>query len=508
MLIKQQKVTHSENKSRGRLDGVPQMKLARSSGILLHPTSLPGPFGIGDLGPQAFRFAEQLHEAGQKIWQVLPLGPPGKGHSPYQCLSSYAGNPMLLSPEVLVEHGYLSREDISNPPHFPNDSVQFEQVTAYKTGLLRKAFAAFSETPDFHDFAQRAAHWLDPFSCFMGLKAANEGRPWTHFNPQFTPSEQEMRFQKFLQYEFSRQWARLKAHCANLGVSIFGDVPFYLEHDCADVWSNPQFFNLDEKHEPRTVGGVPPDYFSANGQLWGNPTYRWDELEKDGFAFWIERLRATFERVDLARLDHFRGFEAFWEVAAGELTARNGAWRKGPGERFFSAVRNSLGERVIIAENLGVITPEVEALRLAFHFPGMAVLQFGFGDEDSVHRPHNYERMTAAFTGTHDNDTTAGWWDNLKKSRADGELCRAASYLQLLAHEEAEVHWHFMAAIMTSTAVLAIFPLQDVLGLGSEARMNVPGRADGNWGWRVREGAFDAPRIQRLRELTHISGRS
>lgn len=485
------------------------MKIGRSSGILLHPTSLPGPFGIGDLGPAAVRFAEQLHEAGQKIWQILPLGPPGKGNSPYQCLSSHGGNPMLISPELLVERGYISAKDISSPSPFPENCVSFEQVKKYKTALLRKAFNGFSETDEFRAFAQRSAWWLDPFARFMALKAANEELPWNQFKPEARPADSEIGFQKFVQYEFSRQWVALKARCNNLGISIFGDTPFYLEHDSADVWSHPGYFDLDDNGMPRTVGGVPPDYFSETGQLWGNPTYRWEALERDGFTFWIERLRAAFERLDLIRLDHFRGFEAFWEVPAGERTARNGTWRKGPGERFFSALRNALGERVIVAENLGVITPEVEKLRHAFDFLGMAVLQFAFGDEDSIHRPHNYDRMLAAFTGTHDNDTTRGWWEGLRDPRGNGngDRHRAAAYLQIKGADEAEVCWRFIAAVMTSTAVFAIFPLQDVLGLGSEARMNIPGRADGNWRWRVRAGAFDAAAVQRLRELTYLSGR-
>ena len=484
------------------------MNFSRSSGILLHPTSLPGPFGIGDLGPEAHRFAEQLAEGGQKVWQILPLGPTGLGNSPYQSLSSYGGNPLLISPELLVECGYLAKADISGPPPFPNSCVEFGEVAKYKDGLLRKAFAGFSETPKFREFERSASGWLDRFSKFMALKHANEQRPWTEFDPAKKPSDAEIQFHRFVQFEFSRQWSSLKQRCARLGISVLGDVPFYLEHDSVDIWSHPQYFDLDDKGQPRTVGGVPPDYFSATGQLWGNPTYRWDRIEADGFAFWIDRLRAAFESVDLIRLDHFRGFEAYWEVRAGEPTARNGSWRKGPGDRFFAALHKALGEKSIVAENLGVITPDVEALRRAFHFLGMAVLQFAFGEGDSVHRPHNYDRTVAAFTGTHDNDTTRGWWDSLGKAGANGnkDRCRAASYLQISSAEH-DIHWRFIDAVITSGALLAIIPLQDVIGLGGEARMNVPGRARGNWGWRVQEGALTKDSIGRLRELTRLSAR-
>lgn len=485
------------------------MSARRSSGILLHPTSLPGRFGVGDLGPQAYRFAENLREAGQKIWQILPVGPPGKGNSPYQCLSSYGGNPMLISPELLVERGYLEGKEISHAPKFAEACVQFEEVESYKMPLLRKAFAGFSETAEFREYERGAAWWLDSFARFMALKLVNEGRPWTQFDAKLKAAEEEIRFHKFVQYEFARQWGNLKERCARLGIAIFGDIPFYMEHDSADVWAHPEYFDLDKNGEPRMVGGVPPDYFSATGQLWGNPTYRWEEMEKDGFSFWIERLRAMFERVDLIRLDHFRGFEAFWEVRAGESTARNGSWRKGPGERLFKALQKALGERTIVAENLGLITPEVEELRKKFRFLGMAVLQFAFGEGDSIHRPHNYDQTIAAFTGTHDNNTTRGWWDSLRDGGGNlaGERRRAGVYLQLRHEDEEDVQWRFIGAVMTSTALMAIFPLQDVLGLGSEARMNVPGHADGNWRWRVREGAFDGEKIGRLGELTRLSGR-
>jgi 4-alpha-glucanotransferase len=382
-------------------------------------------------------------------------------------------------------------------------------VEKFKLPLLRKAFAGFSETSEFREFERRASWWLNSFATFMGLKAANGERPWTQFDPQIHPEASEVRFHKFVQYEFFRQWMNLKKHCSRLGISIFGDTPFYVEHDSVDVWAHPNYFDLDEGSEPKTVGGVPPDYFSATGQLWGNPTYRWDQIDKDDFTFWIDRLRAAFESVDLIRLDHFRGFEAFWEVPAGETTARNGKWRKGPGERFFRALQRALGEPMIVAENLGVITPEVEALRRAFHFLGMAVLQFAFSEEDTIHRPHHYDHTVAAFTGTHDNDTTRGWWDSLRQAgeSGNGELHRARAYLQIRDDEADDIPWRFIDAVMTSGAQLAIFPLQDILGLGSEARMNVPGRADGNWRWRVQANALDRETIARLGELTALSGR-
>ena len=485
------------------------MNFPRSSGILLHPTSLPGPFGIGDLGPQAHRFAEQLGQAGQRIWQVLPLGPIGKGDSPYQCLSSFAGNPLLISPELLAELGYVSAKEIAGRSRFSASRVEFERVAPFKQRLLRRAFAGFSETAQSQAFERRAAPWLDPFARFMALKSANRGRPWTKFDPKKTAAESEIRFHKFVQYEFFRQWAALKKRCASLGISVLGDISFYLEHDSAEVWAHPEYFDLDGSGEPKTIGGVPPDYFSATGQLWSNPTYRWDRLEKSGFGLWIDRLRASFELVDLLRLDHFRGFEAFWSVPSGERTARNGRWVKGPGARLFTAARNALGELPIVAENLGMITPEVDAIRREFGFPGMAVLQFAFGDDDSIHRPHNYDVDLMAFTGTHDNDTTRGWWNRLERTKRNGagDRARAAAYLQLGRGDRKQIHWRFIAAVLTSVARLAVIPLQDVLGLGSEARMNVPGRARGNWRWRVRSGAFDTPTMARLRELTHLSGR-
>lgn len=485
------------------------MNAPRSSGILLHPTSLPGKFGIGDFGPDAHRFVEQLKTAGQKIWQILPLGPTYKTGSPYQCLSSFAGNALLVSPELLVRRGYLSAREIARPPRFSDSQVDFDAVTPYKFSLLRRAFRGFSPTSESRAFERRSHFWLDPFARFMALKSANPGRRWTQFDPKIEPSDAEVRFHKFVQFEFFRQWTALKAVCTKNGIAVLGDIPFYVEHDSADVWAQPQFFDLDARGEPRHVGGVPPDYFSKSGQLWGNPTYRWSAIEESGFTLWIERLRATLQLVDMARLDHFRGFDAFWQVPAGEKTARRGRWIKAPGRKMLAAAQRELGSLHIIAENLGVITPEVEALRREFSLPGMAVLQFAFSGLDSPHLPHNYDVDSIAFTGTHDNDTTCGWWGALRKGspKERNERARAETYLLLHRVATRDVHWHFIGAVLRSVARFALIPMQDILGLGSSARMNVPGRARNNWRWRLRENAFDAKTIARLRQLTSVTGR-
>jgi 4-alpha-glucanotransferase len=486
------------------------MKIERASGILLHPTSLPGRFGIGDLGAESYRFADFLHEAKQKLWHVLPLGPTGPQNSPYQCRSAFAGNPLLINPDKLLDEGYLHRRDLAKVPGFSSKRVDFQAVKPYKEGLFRVAFQGFRETPVYTEFVKRNASWLEPFAQFMALKAANGGVSWSKFDPRIRANSEEIRFHKFLQYEFFRQWQALKRYCIEQNILIMGDMPFYVEHDSADVWHSPRLFDLDKHGESRTVGGVPPDYFSEDGQLWGNPTYRWDALEKTRYAWWVERFRSTFQLVDLLRLDHFRGFEKFWRVRATHATARKGQWAKGPGLKLFKEVHKKLGALPLIAENLGVITPEVEELRRSLRLPGMAVLQFGFG-EDGVHRPTNYVRELVCFTGTHDNDTTRGWWTKLKSaarkrsnSQAKAEVERVKSYLQT---DGREISWSFIQAIMTSVAQISLIPLQDVLDLGTEARMNVPGRARGNWGWRYPLRAITPELTRRLRRLTEVSGR-
>jgi len=487
------------------------VKLQRSSGILLHLTSLPGPFGIGDLGPESRHFADALADARQRVWCVLPFGPPGPFNSPYQSCSAFAGSPLLISSDELVERGYLTKKDLRDAPPFPANCVDYAPVARYKNNLLHRAFLAFSESQESREFAARNSWWLDSYANFMALRQANRNKPWNEFNPQREPSPQIAAYHSFLQFEFYRQWSQLREYCRARNISILGDLPFYVEYNSADVWSHPQLFDLDESHRMRSVGGVPPDYFSADGQRWGSPTYRWDRIAQQNFRWWIDRFRFAFEHLDLLRVDHFRGFEAFWSAPASDNTARNGHWIAGPGAALFEAVKQQLGDVPIVAENLGVISAEVEALRNQFGFPGLAVLQFGFSD-DGTHLPANYAQHTVAFTGTHDNNTINGWWHDLcestKRSEVAGEretLARVKSYLQT---DAAEIHWPCIRAVMQSRADLAVVPFQDVLGLGAEARMNFPGRQKGNWTWRFERHQFSPALLNRLRDVTESTGRA
>jgi len=487
------------------------VNIGRCSGILLHITSLPGPFGIGDLGSESRWFADVLAAAGQKLWCVLPVGPIGDENSPYQARSAFAGNPLLLSPEELVSAGYLSSRDLTRLPRFPRSVIDFPRVRRWKTDLLLRSYAGFSENRAYEEFVSANAWWLDDFAQFMALREANRGSCWTRFDPRVKAENDLIRFHKFTQYEFDRQWRILRKYCEKRGVSLLGDMPFYVEHDSSDVWSYPEYFDLDEQGEPRTVGGVPPDYFSEEGQRWGTPTYRWDRLAASGFRWWVDRMRMALERTPLLRLDHFRGFESYWSVPAQQRTARHGHWVPGPGADLFEILRQAFGPLPIVAENLGVITPEVDALRRRFALPGMAVLQFGF-DDDLRHRPCYYSRETVAFTGTHDNDTTCGWWQNSLRAARSGKdpassarVERARAYLQRGADHE--IHWSCMQAVHTSVADVAIVPMQDVLGLSGVARMNVPGKPQGNWRWRMEKEQVRSSLLERLRKLTAVTGR-
>lgn len=507
------------------------MRLPRASGILLHPTSLPGPFGIGDFGPAAFAFVDFLEDTGQKLWQVLPLNPTGYGDSPFQCFSAYAGNHLLISPEKLQTKGILDASDLRDCEDFPQDTVDFEGVIRWKTRLLSKAAEIFKseacgdDRRAFDEFCTRNSSWLPDFSLFMACKHEQGGVAWNQWPTEIaqripdalTAAQSRLKEAMFAvqywQFEFFRQWKEVQTYAHKAGIRIIGDLPIYVALDSADVWTNRQYFQLSENGQPTTIAGVPPDYFSVTGQCWGNPIYRWDRLQQSGYRWWVERFRAALQLYDAIRIDHFRGFEAYWEIPGNETTAINGRWIKGPGADFFEVLERELGDLPIIAENLGVITPEVEVIRHRFGFPGMAILQFAFGKDPQgpSFRPHNYERELAVYTGTHDNDTTVGWWNSTgagDSTRTPDDVAKehafARAYLNL---KEESIHWVMIRTILSSIADLAIVPLQDVLGLGSQARMNLPGTAKGNWRWRFRADELMPDLARRLREMVELYDR-
>ena len=476
------------------------------------------------MGPKAYRFIDFLASAGQRIWQVLPLGPTGYGDSPYQLFSAFAGNPLLISPELLADEGLLTEADLAPAPEFSPDQVEYGRVMQFKLPLLRTAFEQFKRKQKWQDefaaFRSQNAAWLDDFALFMAAKAAHGGeavwsrweRPLASRDPQamaawrdrLSDSIAEVEFEQFL---FFRQWDSLHRYALERGIRVMGDLPIYVAHDSADVWSHPDLFQLDSLGDPAVMSGVPPDYFSATGQLWGNPIYRWDRMAESGFRWWVERVRFALSQLDLIRLDHFRGLEAYWEVPAGETTAQNGRWVKGPGAQLFFALKGELGDLPIVAENLGVITPEVEAIRNQFNLPGMAILQFAFGKDPQApdFKPHNYPRDRVAYTGTHDNDTTVGWWTSSgagDSTRTSDEVRDEREFAKkYLATDGSEIHWAFIRALMASVANTVLFPMQDVLGLGSEARMNTPAVPSGNWRWRYRGEMLQPAIAQRLKEM-------
>jgi 4-alpha-glucanotransferase len=494
------------------------MSFSRSSGILLHPTSLPSRYGIGDLGDEAFRWVDFLASANQKLWQILPLGPTGFGDSPYQCFSAFAGNPFLISPDKLLADGLLSRSALESIPNFPNDNVDYGPVIQYKLSLLDAVYANYKRTKilrdEFEAFKQKNSAWLDDFALFMALKESHNGAVWSTWDdelvsrqPQALTAAREkyadaVESQEFRQFLFFRQWETIRSCAHRHGIKIIGDIPIFVAYDSADVWAHPELFFLDEHGKPTVVAGVPPDYFSATGQLWGNPLYRWDVLKKNNYAWWIERFRATLAVVDIVRLDHFRGFEAYWEIPFGMPTAQVGKWIKGPGADFFDALKASLGDLPIIAEDLGVVTKEMTALRDQFNLPGMKVLQFAFGSDGSdLFLPHNFTPNCVVYSGTHDNDTTRGWYET---SSTEKERDFARRYL---GRDGADIAWDLIRVAFSSVADMAVVPLQDVLNLGTQARMNLPGRASGNWGWRFEWSQVNDGMRERLKEMSMLYGR-
>jgi 4-alpha-glucanotransferase len=498
------------------------MDFPRASGVLLHPTSLPGRYGIGDLGVEAYQFVNWLEAASQTYWQVLPLGPTSYGDSPYQCLSAFAGNANMISFEWLLRKGWLNEEDLADLPNFPTNTIDFGGVIEYHSRILDLSYQRFMSAADaaqkqaFDDWCAEQSSWLDDYTLFIALKNENGGKPWVEWENEGESLHKEealatarerladaLAVYRYRQWVFYTQWGELKAYANERKIQIIGDIPIFVAHDSSDVWANRQYFSLDEKGYPTVIAGVPPDYFSETGQRWGNPLYKWDKLKADNYHWWVDRVRASLALVDMVRIDHFRGFEDYWEIPAEEETAINGTWKKGPNIEFFKVLADELGDLPIIAEDLGQITVEVEKLRDDLNLPGMKIIEFAWDDPDNEFLPHNYVTTNCiVYTGTHDNNTVVGWWN--------GEANEGAKsyFTQYVGHEVTEPHWDMIRLGMMSIGHTFVTPLQDILGLDVNARMNMPGREQGNWGWRFGMDVLqqDGPR-ERLKHLTHVYGR-
>jgi len=494
----------------------------RSSGVLLHPTSLPGRYGVGDLGEWAYTFVDWLESAGQTIWQVLPLGPTSYGDSPYQSLSTFAGNPLLISFDKLVTDGWLTAEDIAKVPNFPPYLVDFGNVINYHNAMLTKAYNRFDamasaeQRSGFVAWCAQEAYWLDDWALFIALKNLYGGKPWVEWPEGETLREakvlddtrvknaRSVDEHKFRQWLFFKQWHELKSYANGKGIRLVGDVPIFVAHDSSDVWANRDEYYLDALGNPTVIAGVPPDYFSPTGQRWGNPLYRWDKMAENDYRWWISRINATLKMVDIVRVDHFRGFEAYWEVPATETTAIKGQWVPGPKFDFFNVVVQQIAELPIIAEDLGLITPGVIELRDGLGLPGMKILQFAFGGSggENGFLPHNYTPNCVVYTGTHDNNTTVGWWNS-------GEATEdIRNFLpEYMGRKVEEIQWDLIRLAMASVAHTAVTPLQDVFGFGADTRMNTPGRESGNWGWRFTGEWLNHPSRERLAYLTRLYGR-
>jgi 4-alpha-glucanotransferase len=495
------------------------MKYNRSSGIILHPTSLPGPYGIGEIGSRAFKWVDFLDDAGCSLWQLLPLGPTGYGDSPYQCFSAFAGNPYLISLEDLISEGMLSYADIADMPSFSEEKVDFGKLIPWKLSVLDRAYQKFQRgSPSdiqnaYQEFRAEQADWLENFAIFMTLKEAHGGGSWVNWPDPLRRREakaldearslyaEAIERHKFRQFLFFRQWSVLKAYARKKDIQIIGDIPIFVAHDSADVWSNPELFYLDSLGNPSVVAGVPPDYFSATGQLWGNPLYRWDVHLSRHYDWWIRRFKAVLTLVDIVRLDHFRGFAGYWEIPGDAKTAEVGRWVPGPGASLFSAVQKSLGSLPIIAEDLGIITPDVVNLREQFDLPGMKVLVFAFAsDADDPFLPHNYPKNCVVYTGTHDNDTALGWYKRVLEPERE-------AYRKYFDRDGSNVSWDLIRGVWASVGVLSLAPMQDFLKLDNQARMNYPGNPSGNWSWRMPSAAASPELASKILELNGIYGR-
>lgn len=500
------------------------MMNARKSGILMHITSLPASYGIGDLGPEAYRFADFLVRAKQAYWQVLPLHSTSIAcdNSPYNSISAFAGNTLLISPQLLVKEGLLSRKDLEPVPEFPEGYCDYQKVSIYKERIFRQAYGRFREKREYADtyrkFCSADSHWLDDYALFVIIKRQFKGKAWSEWPAPLRDRaiealagikdtfSEDIEKEKFLQYLFFRQWSSLKRYCSQKGIKLIGDIPIYVTYDSSDVWTNTGLFILDKDKKPSFASGVPPDYFSKTGQLWGNPVYRWEALKKTGYKWWIERFRHCFGLFDILRVDHFRGFVAFWQVSSREKTAIKGRWVKAPGEDFFRTLLKKFHGLPIIAEDLGIITPDVKKVMKEFGFPGMRILLFAFGEDNPYHPylPHNFIPNCAVYTGTHDNNTIKGWFKNdagpKGKARLFDYLGHKVSY--------ADINWELIKLAESSIANTVIIPIQDVLGLGDEARMNRPFLSKGNWKWRLSPHAIEPSIVNRLSKMTELEGRS
>ncbi len=496
------------------------MRFKRASGILLHPTSLPGDYGIGDLGYSAYQFVDVLAAAGQTYWQMLPLGPTGYGDSPYSSYSAFAGNTLLISPDKLVADGVIGSDVVDAKPDFPSDQVDYGMVIDWKAWLLSRAFESFQSgsDPDLRDefeaFEKENAWWLDDYAIFRAVKSSHGNSPWYDWAEPLRSRDadaiekvrsqlaREIRAEKICQFLFFRQWRDLKQHAGDSGIRIIGDIPIFAALDSSDVWCNQELFKLEPDGSPTVVAGVPPDYFSKTGQRWGNPIYDWDAMRNQDFGWWTARVAFGLQLTDIVRLDHFIGFIQNWEVPGGDETAENGRWAEVPGQVLFERLTTRLGELPVIAEDLGSLTSEVEALRDTFEFAGMRILQYGFGgDPNDSHLPHNFMTNCVAYTGTHDNNTTVGWYKSAPKNQR--ALCR-----RYLNSNGRQPHWDLIRAALASVADTAIVPMQDVLGLGAEARMNTPATSGNNWKWRLAADDLTGEHIDRLKDLTAMYGRS
>ncbi|MEO7540046.1 MAG: 4-alpha-glucanotransferase [Pyrinomonadaceae bacterium] len=495
------------------------MRLPRASGILLHPTSLPGRFGIGDFGDEAFRFVDYLKRCGQTHWQILPLVPTGWGDSPYSSFSAFAGNPLLISPQGLAADGLVPMDVIDNAPEFESGRVDYGGVYGWKKWLLQTSFETFSSddhqalSAELDWFCVSNAWWLEDYALFLAIKDAQGGKPWFEWPEQLKLRDEaaldgvanelstSIRAEQFTQFLFARQWQSVKGYANQNGISIIGDVPIFVALDSADVWCNQSQFKLNEDASPIVVSGVPPDYFSKTGQRWGNPIYDWEAMMAERFGWWISRMSYALTAMDIIRIDHFIGFRRMYEVPAMDETAENGQWGDVPGHQLFSALRDALGRLPFIAEDLGAITPEVEELRDAFGLPGMRILQYGFGgNPHDTHLPHSYVQNCVAYTGTHDNDTAAGWYRSASKEQK--RLCK-----KYLHASPRDMHWSLVRAVLASVADTAIIPMQDILGLGSEARTNTPAGHGPNWQWRLNDGDMRDDTADALREMVEFYGR-